>query len=206
MCIFFIFFTIQSSHISQESSHSQESDYINYFIVWQPQIEWSSIESRCEIYTFFTNVVFVSFLLLLLLQSAANTSSFKRETLLSFVERNSSFKRDHFHVSACFHYWEIVVWARRSREEWRSFYPSHQISKISALVQALFYITDLCFLEATIGQIRCHSTLSEPVWGVLEASVCAFSVRFRSDGVALWEMLFLVCFEDGEWRKHMRPG
>ncbi len=86
------------------------------------------------------------------------------------------------------------------------------LQTISALVQALFYITDLCFLEATIGQIRCHSTLSEPVGGVkrhtsgLEASVCAFSVRFRSDGVALWEMMFLVCFEDGEWRKHMRPG
>ncbi len=32
-CVFFIFFTIQSSSISQESSHSQESDYIDV-IVW----------------------------------------------------------------------------------------------------------------------------------------------------------------------------
>ncbi len=43
---------------------------------------------------------------------------------------------------------------------------------------------------------------SEPVRGVkrhtsgLEGSMCAFSVRLSSDGVALWEMLFLVCFED----------
>ncbi len=49
---------------------------------------------------------------------------------------------------------------------------------------------------------------SEPVRGVkrhtsgLEASMCAFSVRFRSDGVALWEVLFLVCFEDRKWRTH----
>ncbi len=48
---------------------------------------------------------------------------------------------------------------------------------------------------------------SEPVGGVKRhCPVCAVSVRFRPDGVALWEMLFLVCFEDGEWRKHMRPG
>ncbi len=40
------------------------------------------------------------------------------------------------------------------------------LQTISALVQALLYITDLCFVEATIGQIRCHSTLSEPVGGV----------------------------------------
>ncbi len=68
------------------------------------------------------------------------------------------------------------------------------LQTISALVQALFYITNLCFLEATIGQIRCHSTFSEPVRGVkhhtsgLEVGMCAFSVRFRSDGVASWEM------------------
>ncbi len=45
---------------------------------------------------------------------------------------------------------------------------------------------------------------SEPVRGVKRhtsvfgGSMCAVSVRFHSDGVALWEMLFLVWFEDGE--------
>ncbi len=49
---------------------------------------------------------------------------------------------------------------------------------------------------------------SEPVRGVKRhtsvfgGSMCAFSVRFHSDGVVLWEMLFLVCFEDGQWRTH----
>ncbi len=53
---------------------------------------------------------------------------------------------------------------------------------------------------------------SEPVRGVKRhtsvfgGSMGAFSVWFRSDGVVLWDMLFLVCFEDGEWQKHMRPG
>ncbi len=86
------------------------------------------------------------------------------------------------------------------------------LQTISALVQALLCLTNLCFLEATIGQIRCHSTFSEPVRGVkrhtsgLEGGVCAFSVRLSSDGVAPWEMLFLVCFEDGEWRTYLRHG
>ncbi len=92
------------------------------------------------------------------------------------------------------------------------FSQTSDLQTISALVQVLLCLTNLCFLEATIGQIRCHSTFSEPVRGVkrhtsgLEGSVCAFIVRLSSNGVAPWEMLFLVCFEDGEWRTHLRPG
>ncbi len=63
-----------------------------FFIVWQSQIELSSIESQCYFSHLFTNFdTFLSiFLLLLLLYSA------------------------HFYVSACSQSWEIVVCSRRT--------------------------------------------------------------------------------------------
>ncbi len=59
----------------KENSHSQESDYIDYLIVCQSQIKLYLIELRCLFYHPFTNLVFVIFLLLLLLQSATNSQT-----------------------------------------------------------------------------------------------------------------------------------
>ncbi len=92
-------FTIQSSPISQESSHSQKSDYIDYyllltiyFIVWQSQIELSSTESQCLFSHLFTNFVFVISLLLLLLLTATHPilyfrlgSLLSNETIFTFL-------------------------------------------------------------------------------------------------------------------------
>ncbi len=80
---FFIFFTLQSSPISQESSHSQKSDYIDSFIV---TITDRNIFNRIAMFflTFSQTFFFVIFQLLLLLQSATkSTLSFILRYLLS---------------------------------------------------------------------------------------------------------------------------
>ncbi len=51
------------------------------------------------------------------------------------------------------------------------------------------------YFSEPVRGVKCHTS-------VFGGRVCVFSVRLSSDGVALWEMLFLVCFEDGEWRTH----